>query len=256
MLWTRIGLTRARWARPSWTGPSLTGPSWALGGVAAIGLAVLGFGLASQGEARADDSTSKTIWTLDIKWDHPKRIKLGHEPNVQRFWYLPFTLTNPDSQAHSFFLEVTAVSDKNVKYRSLHDPAVLAKVRRRMGLKPLDRLWSQHELTTAHTREDLPPSQPIELMMPQIPANETVQCVVIFSGPSREMDNLEVRFRGLTNDINIRKTDSPNERILETRELVLAYSRTGDEFYAQQDPIVFKGRHWEIVSETVKTDLD
>ncbi|MHC4391782.1 MAG: hypothetical protein ACYTFT_05670 [Planctomycetota bacterium] len=211
-------------------------------------------GFAPSAEAD-DDSTSKTIWHLDIETFHPKLIRIGREPNIQNYWYVPFTLENPDDKEHSFFLEISAESDKGKTYRSLDEPIVLAAIKRTMGIKPVGRLWSQPEFTTRH--EDQPRGGfPTSVALPKIQGKDKVPCVAIFHGPDREMDKLKITIKGLTNDVIVTKTDNPHERILSQRVLVLEYERPGDEFYAQEDPIVFIGRRWEMVETKVKTDLE
>lgn len=236
---------------------SLARAGWAL--AAALGCAGA-WGLVALDDAaplaHADDSTSKKIWMLELEHAKPKRIRIGIEPNVQSYLYLPFTLTNPDDKDHSFFLEVWAESDKGKTYRPVASQVVLAKVRHRLGVKPFERLWSQEDFTTAHDDQPLPPDPPLQIKLPTIPGGEAVQCVVVFTGPDPEMDKMTIRFRGLTNDVHVVKTDDPHERILKERVLALEYRRQGDEFFWHEDPIDFVERRWETQETLIKTDLD
>lgn len=223
--------------------------------LAALAAACLVWGRAEPARAD-DDSTSKKVWMLKFEHDHPERISIGHEPEIQNFWYLTFTLTNEDPTPHQFFLEIWAESDKGVVQRSIVQPNVLARVRSRLGLRPFDRLWSKRELTTAHPEQPMPPELPTEIRLPTIPARESVRCVAIFEGYPPEMDAMRIMVRGLTNDVIVKKTGRPHERVLGQRVLVLEYRRPGDEFYAQEDPVEFVRRRWEILEDTVKTDLE
>jgi hypothetical protein len=204
----------------------------------------------------ADDSTSKKIWMLKLEPDRPRTAKLGREPEIENYWYVPFKLTNEDQEDHSFFLEISAKSDKKVETRNLAHPLVKEIVRRKLGIRPDGRLWTADDLTTNHEPTDLNASFPRKLDLPVIKAGETVQCAAIFRGPDPEADRLEVTFRGLTNDVIAEKTGNPNERKLVERALVLSYERPGDEFHRTEDSIVFVGRQWVTLERVVKTDLD
>ncbi len=220
------------------------------------------------GAAIADDySTSKKIWILKLEHGRPERVTLGKEPNLENFWYLPFTLTNEDAEPHSFFLDVTAVSDKDHHYNDLSQPQVKEKVRRRLGLKPTDRLWARDDLTMPAGKPadyGSPLPQPLELSLPAIQAGETIQCVAIFHGFDPEMDSLAITVKGLTNDVEVLKTRDdetkaelpPHERRVRERVLVLRYERPGDEYYRTIDPIEFVGREWVTVERVIKTDLE
>lgn len=223
--------------------------------LAALGLA-FGLGIFVPAAKAQDDSTSKKVWLLELKPGRARRVLVGREPNGQRYWYLPFTLTNKESTAHSFFLEIWSESDKGRQFRSIDESVVVAKARKRLGLDPGQRLWSQPDFTTAHAEQPLPPTFPTELRLPRIGGGETVQCIAVFHGPDAEMDKMVVKVRGLTNDVEVKRTDNAHERVLRQRVLVLHYRRPGDEFYAQEDPIEFLGRTWEVLEERVKTDLD
>jgi hypothetical protein len=185
----------------------------------------------------------------------PRRVTLGREPFLENYWYLPFTLKNPDEKDHSFFLDITAVSDKGREYRSLGDPLVKEQARKRLGVRKDERLWSQEDFTTNHEPTDPSAPFPKKIDLPVIKAGETVKCVALFRGFDREMDRLTITVRGLTNDVIAKKT-GPHERKLSERVLKLHYSRPGDEYYTNEDPIEFVGREWVTVERTVKTDLE
>lgn len=225
-------------------------------GAAAVALVAGALSPLPSSGARADDLTSKKIWMLDLEAERPQRVTLGREPYLERYWFIPFTLTNKDEADHSFFLEVTARSDKKVEYRNLADPLVKEAVRKRLGMRAGGRLWTHDDLTTNHEPIDVEAPFPRELKVPAIKAGETVRCVAIFRGPDPEADRLEVAFRGLSNDVIMEKTGAPNERKLTERVLVLAYDRPGDEYHRSSDPIEYAGRKWVTVERVVKTDLD
>jgi hypothetical protein len=221
-----------------------------------LALALLGAGFFAAALATADDSTSKKIFQLKMEPDRIRRAVLGHEPEVENYFYLPFKLTNEDQEDHSFFLEVFGNSDKGVEYRNLEHPLVKEIVRKKIGVREGGRLWSAADLTTNHEPTDVGAPFPRRLELPVIKAGETVQCVAIFKGPDVEADKITITFRGLSNDVVGQKTGKPNERKLTERVLVLTYECPGDEYYRQQRSIDYVGREWKTLERVIKSDLD
>ena len=219
-------------------------------------LALLGAGLVATALAVADDSTSKKLWLLKMEPDRVRTCTIGIEPDIERYWYITFTLTNEDQEDHSFFLEVSAESDKKRTYRNLSSSIVLAKVRKRLGFREGDKLWDASDLTTTHAETDTSAAFPRSLDLPVIKAGEKARCVAIFKGPDEEADRMTVSFRGLTNDVQSIKTGTPNERKLIERVFQLSYERPGDEFYRTDDSIERVGHAWVTVERVVKSDLD
>jgi hypothetical protein len=215
--------------------------------------------LVASAPARGDDNTSKKLWQLQFEpTGIPKRVVLGKEPNIEPYWYLPFTLENTDAQDHSFFLEITAVTDKGpnfVHYRSLGHPLVKELVRRRLGVRPDEPFWSAEDYTTAHEPTDVSAAFPRQLDMPVIKAGQKVKCVAIFNSLDAEADFITISVRGLTNDVIMKKT-APHERKLSERVFQMHYYRPGDEYYRTEDPIEYTGHEWVIVDRTIKTDLE
>lgn len=219
-------------------------------------LALLGAGLIATALAVADDSTSKKVWQLKMEPDRVRTCTIGIEPDIERYWYITFTLTNEDQEDHSFFLEVSADSDKKHSYRNLSNPIVLAKVRKRLGFREGDKLWDAADLTTNHAETDVGAAFPRSLDLPVIKAGEKARCVAIFKGPDDEADRITVSFRGLSNDVQSIKTGTPNERKLIERVFQLSYERPGDEYYRTDDAIEYVGHGWVTVERVVKSDLD
>jgi hypothetical protein len=206
--------------------------------------------------ALADDSTAKKVFILGVEPGKVRTTTIGREPEIERYWYLPFTLVNEDQEDHSFFLEVSAESDKKREYRNLAHPIVKEKARRRLGVREGETFWDAHDLTTNHEPTDTAAAFPRKLDLPVIKAGEKVRCVAIFRGPDPEADKIVVSFRGLTNDVQSIKTGTPNERKLVERIFQLTFERPGDEFYRTDDAIEYVGRQWVTVERTVKSDLD
>jgi len=54
------------------------------------------------------------VWYLDFKQGKLSPLQIKDETNtVEQYWYLPYTITNRDEVPHSFFINVTAYSDRN-----------------------------------------------------------------------------------------------------------------------------------------------
>jgi hypothetical protein len=205
--------------------------------------------------ARGDDQTSKKLWVLDFQADMPRRVVIGKEPNLDVYWVLPFKLTNNDAEDHSFFLDISAVSDKDYQYHSLSQPQVKEKIARRLGIREGGTLWTEEDFTTAHAATTVPPTFPTQLDLPTIKANTTVQCAAIFHGWDSEMDFLTVSVKGLTNDVIITKT-APHERKLSERVFQLKYERRGQDYIRTEQPVEAVGHEWVTVERTIKTDLE
>jgi hypothetical protein len=235
----------------------------------------------------------KRVWLLRFEHGRPTRVTLGREPSLENFWVLPFTLTNEDDVPHGderpiaetwgltnppgvseadaaarrdfaagrIFIDVYAESEKSVRFEDVAQPLVKEKARRLLGVRPEEPFWSQEELTSG---------------LSVIKPGETVRCVAIFKGFSREMDRLKIIVRGLTNDVRVFKADEeartlekskkaaeelppslpPHERKIIERALVLRYYRPGDEYYRTLDAFEFEGREWVSLEQVAKSDLD
>lgn len=219
-------------------------------------LALLGASALATALAVADDSTSKKVWQLQIETERVRTAALGRGPEIERYWYVPFTLTNEDAEDHSVFLEVSAESDKKREYRNLAHPQVKEIARKRLGIRADGRLLDAHDLTTNHEETDTAAPFPRKLDLPVIKAGEKVRCVAIFKGPDEEADKLVVSFRGLSNDVQALKTGTPNERKLVERIYQLEYSRPGDEYYRTDDAFELVEKRWATLERVVKSDLD
>ncbi|RME76816.1 MAG: hypothetical protein D6776_00600, partial [Planctomycetota bacterium] len=68
---------------------------------AAVGAVVALVGLHGAG---ADESRyTKDIYHLDLRWDKPVRLLVGHEPDAEPYWFVRFSITNRDMRDHRFF---------------------------------------------------------------------------------------------------------------------------------------------------------
>ncbi|MEZ6188230.1 MAG: hypothetical protein R3F62_24880 [Planctomycetota bacterium] len=54
------------------------------------------------------------VWYLDFQQGKLGLLQIKDETNtVEQYWYLPYTITNRDEVPHSFFIDVSAYSDRN-----------------------------------------------------------------------------------------------------------------------------------------------
>jgi hypothetical protein len=206
--------------------------------------------------ARAEESTYKELYTLDLSWEKPRRIRTGREPELDRSWYVLFSITNRDTKDHRFFLEVSAESEKGVTYRCNEQPLVLKAVRASLGLHEGEPLASCSALTIEHDETRQPPNFPTKLQLPLIKAGQTIRCVAIFHGWDPEANHLTVTWNGLTNDVQLAPTGQPNERKLSERVFRVEYYRGGDEFFPDEEWLEEVGHRWETLERVVKTDLE
>ncbi|MCZ6690170.1 MAG: hypothetical protein O7H41_11240 [Planctomycetota bacterium] len=78
----------------------------------------------------------KKLFFLEITYETPKELYLrsghgGEDRDV--FWYFPYTLKNKDAEDHKFFLQITAETNRGVKYRDGFHPLALDKIRKMNG---------------------------------------------------------------------------------------------------------------------------
>ncbi len=227
-------------------------------------------------EKLAEDITrnkSEKVWVLDLAPGKLSKVQIKDDTgDVETFWYLPYTITNRDNLPHSFFLDVSAVSDRGRKKFRYHDtwiPDVYEEIRKHMGLREEDQLLSQRDVSMPPPgeRNELPRVSDVrtkhtaKIALPTIQPGETLRCVAIMEAFHPEMDRLEVHVRGLSNSSLIAHDDytapdgQPHRRVLKEAVLVLHYSRPGDEFAHGQDPLRYTHRRWIDVERVIESDL-
>lgn len=216
---------------------------------------------------------NERIWVLDFKQGAVGRVQLKDDTgDVENYWFLPYTLTNNDDNAHEFFVDVTATSDKGNQEHRYHDswiPDVYEEVSRILGVREGEQLLSQRELCMPRPGDqNVPPSvrdpettKTARIALPTIQPGETLRCVALFERFDPEMDRLTIKVRGLTNSSIISHDDyvapdsQPHRRVITEAVLQLHYRRPGDEFGHGQDPLEFVGRRWTDETRTIKSDL-
>lgn len=213
------------------------------------------------------------VWLIDFKQATVGRVQIKDDTgHSEAFWYLPYTLTNKDSVAHEFFIDITATSDRGKHPFPYHDmwiPDVYAEIRQHLGKREGDQLLSQKDVSMPPPgkENELPEiddpktKKTAKIALPAIQPGETLNCVAILGPFDRELDKLVIKVRGLTNSSILTKHDyvapkeEPHRRIITEAVLELHYSRPGDEFAHDTDPLVFVRRKWTDVQRTVKSDL-
>lgn len=216
---------------------------------------------------------NERIWVLDFKPGQIGRVQMKDDTgDVENYWFLPYTLTNHDDNAHSFFIDITATSDKGNQLHRYHDvwiSDVYDEVARILGVREGEQLLSQRELCMPRPgeRNVLPKAtdprtrETARIALPTIQPKETLRCVAIFQRFDPEMDRLTIKVRGLTNssilthDDYVAPDNQPHRRVITEAVLTLHYRRPGDEFGHGQDPIEFIGRRWTDETRTIRSDL-
>lgn len=216
---------------------------------------------------------NERIWVLDFQQGPIGRVQIKDDTgDVENYWFLPYTLTNHDDNAHEFFIDVTATSDKGNQLHRYHDswiPDVYDEVSRILGVREGQQLLSQRELCMPKPGDqnvlpqisDQRTKDTARIALPVIQPKETLRCVAMFETFDPEMDRLTIKVRGLTNSSIISHDDyvapdnQPHRRVITEAVLQLHYRRPGDEFAHGQDPLEFVGRRWTDETRTIKSDL-
>lgn len=214
------------------------------------------------------------IFSLKFEAERPFRIVVGQgtEPR-DTFWVIPYWLENNTGQDRKFWLEITAVSDKNRTYRDNSYGWAYDRIRKHLNLQEDEVLWWHEHVTFAHSEDgerqfseapkldkregaDSEPKDdfPIELTLPVIRDGQRVRCVAVFRNLDPEMDRCVVTIRGLNNIRKIEKIEDHVTRVTE-RVLKLTYSRPGDEFYTPSDIVRFVDKEWADEVYEFRTDL-
>jgi hypothetical protein len=170
--------------------------------------------------ADAIAKSDPNVWTLDIKYGKPKRVEVKRETgNPEVYWYVYYELTNNDKLERPCFIDVTAESDKGKNTYTYHDcivPEVKAELRRVVGVKDGETLYTSEELCLTDGKNKLPSKDLPEkvhrdqasgiyeganakLSFPMIKPGETRKCVAMFQKLDTEFDFLTIYFHGLTN---------------------------------------------------------
>lgn len=236
-------------------------------------------------EKAANDIAQKAAaWTIQLKHEKPRRVTVKDDSGTpETFWWFSYTLKNTDQDAHEFSMHISAVSDKGKNLYQYEDgsvPEVVAEIRRILGMKEGETLYTQAELNTSPQgqqhqlpgKEAPPGGGSGKVALPTIKPGETFRCVAIFKKLDAEMDRLKISVHGLSNDVEVKQTDqpwdsefgfgekpaTPNQpfrRKVKDRVLEIEYESPGDEFTTNVRPLTFVAQRWVEVERVVKTDL-
>lgn len=185
---------------------------------------------------------------LTFTFEHPRTVIVypgedgvrdaGPADSGRIYWYLRYTLVNKGNNDASFFVSLSAHSDKDRKYRDL-------------ALAPVEKKVERIERRPLHSKADmLAEGKPLDARE-EYPAGQSRDCVAIFNPLDPEADTIIVEVRGLLNDLVVEKLAGDRVRITE-RVLRLTFERPGDEFYTALDQFVFKGKKWETVTQELQ----
>jgi hypothetical protein len=215
-----------------------------------------------------DIARSAPQWTLEFKHEKPRRIVVKMDERApEAYWWFPYTLKNNDKDEHAFSVHIAAESDKGknvAKYYDVAVPEVTADIRKLLGLKEGEPLWTQIEVTSIPpgqqhqppaTSTPPPGGESAKIALPVLKSGEQIKCAAMFRGLDPEMDKLTITVRGLSSDIEVETLEQPFRRKMRERVLELVYESPGDEFMAQTRPIKFVSQKWTEVEKTIKSDL-
>lgn len=214
------------------------------------------------------------VWVLDFKEDKLGRCQIKDDTgDVEVYWFMPYTLTNRSKHVRSFFIDITASSDKTAnkehKYHDMFVPDVFEEISKILGVKEGQQLLTQRELCAPKPGQpnvlpkvqDPRTKETAVISLPEIQPGESLKCVAMFQKFDADMDRLVIKVRGLTNSSLISNDDfvapenQPHRRVITEAVLLLHYKRPGDEMAHGQDPIEFVGRRWADESRTIGSDL-
>jgi hypothetical protein len=154
---------------------------------------------------------NKKVWVLDFKRHTMGRVQIKDDTgDTETYWFLPYTLTNKDEVAHSYFIDVSARSDRGkrkFKYHDLWISDVYEEVRKILGKREGQQLLSQRDVSMPPPGEanvlpktgDQRTKETAKIALPTLQPGESAECVAIFGPFHPEMDRLVISVRGLTN---------------------------------------------------------
>lgn len=195
--------------------------------------------------ATAIKKRNKKVWVLGFKQHKIVRIQIKDDTGTpENYWALPYTITNNDKVAHSFFLDISAHSDRGKKkfvYRDTYIDDVYKEVRKILGMRK-QKLLSKVDVSMppegkrnklpekvdwrALTRRTVkivtkPDDDPDgvgkigvdfkprpgagRIALPSIQPKQSLKCVAILGPFHAEMDKLVIKIRGLTNHSILKK---------------------------------------------------
>ncbi len=187
------------------------------------GLAIGVFGLASTGEAQISDTASAVSWSMDFEIDKFGSVNVTTKSGkTKTVWYLAYTLTNNSGQdAPLAPVHFRLDTDTDKTYREMtHKKAE----------ELLEKKWDR-KLVTSREREDT------------LADGDTMRGLAIFGELDEETDKIVITVTGLEDVVYRVGT----KRFYQKRGLQLEWSRPGDEYFTERDPLKFKKRSWKVL---------
>lgn len=171
------------------------------------------------------------IWMLDFKFRNPRYI-MAEVPGKGRqlVWYMTYSVTNPNPEAHRFIPRFTLVTDKGEVYHDVIMPqAEKAIMLREDPTRPL--------LNSVTIAKDIPPSGP--------EADPTVRYgVAIFEGVDMSAKAFNIYVTGLSNGYVKVEDPKTNEEKMRRKTLELRFAKPGDVYNPHEREIRFLGDSW------------
>lgn len=191
----------------------------------------------SEPPAGAEAGGKGQFWEVQFEEKYLRMVAPREGPGAGRvFWYLIYTLHNPDDADHEVFTSITAVTDGKKEYSDLYLPTVEKAIEK----KEREPLWGktdEFELISKRKTDD-PKYRYVTLR-----AKETRKCVAVFNAIDPNVSKITIRVAGLSNEIRrLSKEDGSVE--LEDRVRELYYTRPGDEYEISIDKFRLVGKEW------------
>ena len=188
-------------------------------------------------EATPLSSEKNQYWVLQFDPKALRMIAPKEGTGVGKvYFYLVYTMENPDSEDHEAYVNVVAESDGKKEYADMYLPSIEKAVEK----KEREPLWGktdEFEILSKRKPED-PKYRYITCK-----AKEKRKCVAIFNAIDPNVSKLTIRVYGLSNEIR-RVVAADGSVELEERVRELKYDRAGDEYGVVVDSFKLAEAEW------------
>jgi len=170
-------------------------------------------------------------WDFAFDFRLPQRIVMADKDGTEHaYWYLLYTVTNPDRVAHDFVPQAVMFTDVGKVITDGLYPEVLAEVKKRYRLRSL--------------------RNSVEMMGPlKAGEDEAQDAIFIFREVDPKMDRFKVFVTGLSGEFTVR-TIPATEEGKEPREIVLrktmqlSFDFPGDDVDLGADKVYLSSQKW------------
>lgn len=170
-------------------------------------------------------------WDFEFDFRLPQRIVMtGKDGSTTAYWFVLYTVTNPDKVAHDFAPEAVMYTDVGkVAYDGIY-PDVVAEVKKRYKLKEL--------------------KNSVQIMGPlKAGEDEAQDAIFVFPEVDPKMDNFRIFVTGLSGEFIVRLIPSteegkePKEAVLR-KTIQLELDFPGDDIDLNADKVYLVSQQW------------